>query len=271
MLKFDKLKNYLSIIITVAVVVGVFCLAFLVPEFADVIGDGSGIKSTVAQTALGVILQFIMIATWMPEGKKIGEKNEGYLSNKALYSDGVEKVSTGAMFEPLAKFCEYATAENVKAYIIKRVARLKINYKNYCEIDAYRNSFSDKIKKKIAKIEAKAVKVVEPINPHEITSCTEIKNAFDVKNYEKGKETARIIIRTLVSLCYTIFGVWLSFGMTENTAEAFAKFGYWLTAIGTTIFFSIRTGVTLITETRNDFFLRMIDFFKRFDAWQENN
>lgn len=263
---FNKIKPYLGIIVTLFCTLAI--VSFIYVQFDITIKLDAGY---IIRVLLSIALQVLLIFIWLPEGKKNGEKTESYSKNKEYINSEITLIATNRLYKQLDEFCEFATAQNVLAYIIDKCNKIHINYNRYKEDADYAQSFSEKDQAKVAKIERLAQKNVKPINANEITSCSHLSaKKYDTENYEKSKELAGIIVKIIVSAVMVLCTVSFNVSQSKSFAEGFAELVFWLTAIAGTIYFSLASGYNLTAVTRNDYFKRLGDFFQRFHAWQKD-
>lgn len=258
-------KNFISLIITILAIVALGIGVFAVIDVQFSVRD----SRFWAEIIIGLLVQVLMIFLWLPEGKRIGEKNESYVKNKGLVSAEIGEVSRPEMYKPLEDFCEFATRENVEYAISRILGRKNINYDMYKNSEEYRHSIGDKACKWAEKVRVQQQRKVKHIKATEITSCSEIEYKYDIENHEKGNQAIHTIARLILSVATAFIGAIVTVQSTDNVQGALFKFIYWVTCAGATIFFSIRTGVDLVENVRNDYFLRLLDFFNRFSAWYD--
>lgn len=262
---FEKIKNYIAPILTALAVVALGFFVFSVFKIEVNWKDGE----TIARILVGVALQGLMIGLWLPEGKRFGEKNEGYIANNTLANKRILAVSQPDLYTPLEQFCAFATKENIDFAINRKLQKMGINYELYKSNDDYAGRFDEKTKRKIEKIIAFCERTARPIKATEITTCSNIKDKYDVRNHEKTYATGKLLFKGVVSIFSAFVGACLLWQKTNNVKEAIFLFLYWLLVMGSAVFFAIRTGINLVVDTRNDYLMRLIDFFNRFDAWRE--
>lgn len=263
-----KLFDYIKYLITGVLIVGTLVLVYTAIDVAF-----SWSLNHVVRLSIAVMAQLALIAMWIPEAKKKGEENAVYKGNRDCAEQSLEKIDKQQLYKELDEFCVYATEQNRLAYVEQRCARRGIDYKRYRKSLADENCpyiISDSDKALIAKYEFKAQRKCKPLNSNEITSCSAIQRyKYDTTNYEQGKERFKVGYKVIVSIFTALVGVSISFAFAKSFADGLMDAIYWLGVYGGTIWFSYSTGLRLVTVTRNDYFKRLIDFFKRFDAWRD--
>ena len=262
---FNKVKPYLGLIVTIFCTLAI--VSFIYVQFDIAIKLDAGY---IIRVVLSLALQILLICIWIPEGKKNGEKTESYKANKEYINSEIGLISSKRLYKPLDDFCEWATQQNILAYIIDKCNKIHINYNRYKSDTEYANGLTDKEREKVAKYEKKALTVVKPINANEITACSHLSaRKFDTTNHEKTTETIGIVVKIIVSAVMVICTVSFNVSQSKSFAEGFAELVFWLTVIAGTIYFSLSSGYNLTAVTRNDYFKRLADFFQRFHAWQD--
>lgn len=262
----NKISDYASIILTALLIIAmliVMCVTI------DVNVDFST-KEFWVQFATGVLVQLLMVALWLPEGKKRGTENEKYKSVQKVANDKMTAVAKPELFADLDAFCKVATEENIIAYITRKVQAFDVNYMLWGD-EKYRGKFSNKIRVKVAKIESKARRTVRPINPTEITTTVKVSLRYDVTNHEQAHERLAVLFKGLTSAITPIIPVMLSVTASVSVLDIVVKLLYWLGITASAIFFSMHTGIKLVTQTRRDYYLRVIDFLDRFEGWKLKN
>lgn len=94
-----------------------------------------------------------------------------------------------------------------------------------------------------------------------------VKLAYDIKNHTGQEEFWRLFAKILTSIITSLVGSFFLFENAQFTLNGLMKFVYWVAIIGMTIFYSIRTGRSLISGAHKDYLLRLIDFLDRYEAW----
>ena len=135
--------------------------------------------------------------------------------------------------------------------------------------EEYRGKFEkpDRIQRRILRIERRSRSAVEVIKDTEITAVTSVKLAYDIKNHTGQEEFWRLFAKILTSIVTSLVGSFFLFENAQFTLNGLMKFVYWVAIIGMTIFYSIRTGRSLISGAHKDYLLRLIDFLDRYEAW----
>ena len=265
-----KLHEMASIIITLFIVA-----IFAVMMFAVIKGVNNWRNPQVwIEAGFCSLLQIIMVFTWLPEGKKRGEQNQTFIDNRGDLNERVEAAVKAENFDRLTHFCEYATQQNIIAWISKKVSRYGVAYTQWIDKDTgkkYQEQFDEKIINKVLKIERKALSNVHVIKPTEVTSATQVHLVFDTVDHSKGVEKVKVALKIATSLIMSVIGAFIAFEGAKFSVQSLIDFIYWNFVMLMSIFFAVRTGYRLMTVERNDYFKRMIDFLKRFEAWKEDD
>ena len=263
---FNKVKPYLGIIVTILCTLAIVSFIYVKFDFSVKID-----ASYIVRVVLSLALQIVLIAIWIPEGKKNGEKTESYKKNKEYINTEIRLIADKRLYRPLDEFCEYATQQNILAYIIDRCNKIHINYNRYKSDSVYADTLTEKEKEKVEKIEKKALLCVKPINANEITACSHLSASkkYDTTNYEKSKASVSIAVKIVLSAIMVICTVSFNVTQSKTFAEGAFELLTWLSTIGFTIYFSLSSGYNLTAQVRNDYFRRLADFFERFHAWQD--
>lgn len=266
---FERMSDKLPYLITGAVVLLLGVAVFVVVNITV------DVKSTkfYAELAFGLVLQIVMIATWVPQGKADGFKLPDVVETSQAAQDKMKITKDNDKYELLAEFCKEATAENRYAYVVNACSKIGVNYDLWQTSEEYRSKFpkQDRIQRQILGIERKSYQAVQPIKDTEITSVTSVKLAYDVKNHTGQEEFWRLFAKILTSVVTSVVGSFFLFENASFSLNGLMKFVYWLAIIGMTIFYSIRTGRNLISGAHKDYLLRMIDFLDRYKAWLIKN
>lgn len=220
---------------------------------------------------VGFLLQVMMIALWLPEGKHNGRLDDTYTTNKKCANEKIKKVSTPQYFSTLDKFCDYAYERNLDNYVAVRLDSKIVDYKRFLIDKEYAASLDEKVIAQIAKLKEKAKKRVKPIKSTEITSNSSIDLVYDVSDHSKSRERTLIAFKLVPALITSIVGASITFLMEPITWNTVAVLVYWIVTMCLTIVFSIKTGYDIVTVSGNDHFLRIIDFLDRFDGWMVEN
>ena len=265
-MKLQKIQEYASFLITTVVALILAMMMFVVIKGSD------NWKSPQLWLDAGfnTLLQIVMIATWLPEGKKRGELNEVFMTNRKTANELMTSASGNDKFDYLVVFCAAMTDKNRQAWISKRVARFGIVYNQWGN-EAYRVQFDKKTNDKVARIERKAMYKVNEIKATEIVTNSQISLIYDTKDHTNSLTTWNIIGKMLMSVFMCAVGAFLAPEGVAFTIAALLNFFYWLLIMSLSIFYSIRTGYKLIATEKNDYYKRLIIFLKNFDAWFDKN
>lgn len=262
---FGRIADKLPFLITLAVILLLAITAFVV------INITTDLKSPqfYAELAFGIVLQVVMIATWVPQGKADGHRIEEVVATANVAQERMKFANDKSRYSYLAEFCRNATAENRRIYTINYCARHGIDYELWLSNEDYRAKFEhpEKTRKVILKAERAAQKHVAEIKDTEITSVTTVRLAYDTKNHTGKEEFWRLTAKIVTSVVTSLVGSFFLFENASFSLNGLMKFIYWLAIIGMTIFYSIRTGRNLISGAYRDYLLRMIDFINRYEAW----
>lgn len=262
----QKVQEYASFIITLIVAVILAMMMFVVISGADNWRD----PQLWIQAGFNTLLQIIMVVTWLPEGKKRGAQDMTYISNKNTANEKMKEAAKSENFDSLALFCKEMTAENIDAWISKRVAKFGVIYSSW-SIEKYRNQFDDKVAQKVRKAELRAPSKVSEIKATEIVTNSETNLMCDTKDHTDSVTKWKVLFKVMLSIMLCVVGAFIRPDGVTFTVAALVKFFYWLLLMCLSIFYAVRTGFQLITVERNDYYKRMIVFLTRFEAWKSGN
>lgn len=209
-----------------------------------------------------LVVQIVMIALWIPEGKKKGLLDEKFIAVTQSTNKMIGNVK--GKYEQLDKFCKIATAQNRYEWVVSKVAKIGINY------DAYKTGkleISAKDKKRIERIEKRSLLVRGTIKPTEITSNTTIGLVYDLKNHERAEQSVSIGFKVFTSILTSFLTASLTFGVQEFSMAHLTKFLFSISTMISTIYFALNTGIQLITVTRKAYYVSICDFLERFEDW----
>ena len=256
------IQEYASLAITCIIVLIVGMMMFVVLKGADDWRD----PQIWIEMGFNSVLQVVMVVVWLPEGKKRGETNDSYVTNKNCVNEKMRNAAAAANFKALTEFCKIATEKNRIAWVSKKVLRYGINYGQW-EYEEYREQFPLTIQKKVDKIELISYKRVEEIKATETVTNSQINLVYDTRDHTEQSATIKVTIKMVLSIIMCVIGAFLAIDRVQFVLEAFIKFLYWMLVGCLSIFYSIRTGYKLITEDRNDYYKRMIIFLSHFEEW----
>lgn len=261
----QKVQEYASFVITLIVAVILAMMMFVVISGADNWRD----PQLWIQAGFNTLLQIIMVVTWLPEGKKRGAQDSTYISNKTTANEKMQEAAKSENFDNLTLFCKEMTAENIEAWISRRVAKFGVIYANWGN-EKYRSQFDEKVAAKVRKAELLAPSKVSEIKATEIVTNSEAQLIYDTKDHTDSVTKWKLLFKVLLSVMLCVVGAFIQPDGVTFTVAALVKFFYWLLIMCLSIFYAIRTGFQLITVERNDFYKRMIVFLTRFEAWQSD-
>lgn len=266
---FGKLSDKLPYLITSAVILLLAVMMFVV---LNITVDFKS-PQFYAELGFGLVLQIIMIATWIPQGKADGYKIPEVVQTTEVANKRMEIAKDKTKYTELAEYCKFATAENRRAYIINKCARIGVDYERWQTDEDYHKEFAhpDRIQSRILGIERRSHSAVKPIKDTEITAVTSVKLVYDIKNHTGQEEFWRLFAKILTSIVTSLVGSFFLFENAKFSLNGLMKFVYWVAIIGMTIFYSIRTGRSLITGAHKDYLIRLIDFLDRYEAWLTKN
>lgn len=258
----QKIQEYASFIITLIVAVILAMTMFVVISGAD---DWRNPELWI-QAGFNTLLQIVMIITWLPEGKKRGEKDATYIANKTAANTQMQTAAKAENFDKLTLFCKEMTKENIKAWISKRVAKLGVIYDRW-DIAKYRSQFDEKVQDKVRKIELLAPSKVREIKSTEIVTNSETNLMYDTKDHTDSMTKWKVLFKVALSILLCVIGAFIKPDHAAFSVTALVMFFYWLLIMCLSIFYAVRTGHQLIAVERNDYYKRMIVFLTRFEAW----
>ena len=256
----DLLRTYSSAIITAVIIVAMV--------FATYVVLGITTEITIdfwANLIIIFVIQTVMVFLWIPEGKRKGLQNDGFIQIKNSANTAIADATKH--YKELDEFCKFATDLNRQTYILNNARKYGVNYYTYSE-EEYRKKLTEKQIKKVKQIEAQAIRCVQEIKSTEITSNSNINLAFDLQNHEGKAQTFTVTFKLIASIFTSLMGAMLTFGQQDFSWATTAKLFYYISVTLVTISFAMRTGIKLITETRKDYYIRMIDFLDRFNTWR---
>lgn len=262
---FKRLQDIASFIIT-GVVISILALMMFV-----VIRGSDNWKDTQIWIDAGfnTLLQVIMIATWLPEGKKRGEQDEVFQANRRAANAAMRQAAEPDKFNALIAFCAKTTAENREAWIAKRVARHGVVYTQWKACADYRKQFDDRTATAVQRAERRAAAAVEDIKATEIVTNSDINLVYDTKDHTDSLTAWNVAGKVVLSIALCAVGAFIRPEAAAFTLSSLLSFAYWLLVMFMSIFYALRTGSKLITDTRNDYFKRIIVFLQTFHAWAE--
>lgn len=258
------IQEYASIVITAVIIIILATMMFVVMRGIDNWRN----PAVWLDAGFNSLLQLIMIATWLPEGKKRGEQNEVYKQNKENANRKMQSATQPENFDALTCFCEYATKMNIEAWIAKRVVRFNVMYAQWGN-EAYRRQFDEKIQQKVMRVERRALIRVDKIKATEIATKSAISLQYDTKDHTDTMTMLKFAGKIIISVSMCTIGACIGIDRVEFSVAALVHFLYWVLIMMISIFFSIHSGYKLITVERNDYYKRMIVFLSHFEAWQE--
>ena len=270
-----KIQDFASYIITALIL-----LIFVAMMFVVIKGVNNWRNPQVwIEMGYCTFLQIVMVFTWLPEGKKRGALDANFIANRDNANQKMKGAVVAENLDRLTRFCRYATSQNIEAWIAKRVTRYGVVYSHwYCTDEGgkrvpnefYRNGFDAKVIEKVRKIELKAPDKVREIKPSEIINSTEVYLVYDTVDHSTSAEKWKVALKIATSLIISTIGAFVAFDGAKFSIEGLMHFLYWCSVMAMTIFFSLRTGIQLMTKYRNDYFKRIIDFLNHFEAWKED-
>lgn len=219
------------------------------------------------EMGFNLLLQIVMICTWLPEGRKRGAQDETYVANRDVANTKMKEAAEAENFTYLTAFCKNATEQNRVAWITKRVARYGINYARW-NYNEYKNEFSETLRQKVEKIEKASFKRVKEIKATEIVTNSQISLVYDTRDHTNESATVKVTVKMILSFGMCAIGAFIAIDEVHFTLSSFIKFLYWMLVVCLSIFYSIRTGQKLITVDRNDYYKRMIVFLSHFEEWR---
>lgn len=266
---FGRLSDKLPYLITTAVILLVAVMMFVV---LNITVDFKS-PQFYAELGFGLVLQIIMIATWIPQGKADGYKIPEVMQTTEAANKRMEITKDKTRYTELAEYCKFATTENRCVYVINKCAKMGVDYERWITDETYRQGFAhlDRIQSRVEAIERRSYSAVKPIKDTEITAVTSVKLVYDIKNHTGQEEFWRLFARIATSVVTSIVGSFFLFENAKFSLNGLMKFVYWMAIIGMTIFYSIRTGRSLISGAHKDYLLRLIDFLDRYEAWLMEN
>lgn len=225
-----------------------------------------------AKFGFGTVLQIILIALWLPEGKRSGNEDEGVVKTKNDAQSRMEFASKKEYYDRLSEFCDIATEENRHAWIVRKVARLGVNFDKWNDCETYRQNFPANTQKKIDKIVKRAEYAVKTIRDTSITALsneTELK--YDPYDHTGSATGLRVTLKIVTSFVLSFISAVISFDNFAFDIAGLVDFAYWCVVVALTIIYSIRTGKELITKDYKGYLLRICDFVNRYEAWLRKN
>lgn len=259
----QKIQEYASFVITAVVVIILAMMMFVIINWSSNWRD----TQLWINAAFNTMLQIIMIATWLPEGKKRGEQDQAYVANKQTANTKMQVAAKAENFERLTHYCEKMTEQNRTAWITKRVARYGVVYAQWGN-EQYRAEFDSKVVAKVRKAELAAPNRVPEIKATEIITNSEINLMYDTKDHTDSVTQLKVIFKIITSIVLCTVGAFINPEGASFAIESIVNFLYWLLIMSLSIFYSIRTGHKLITVERNDYYKRMIVFLNNFEVWE---
>lgn len=263
----EKLKVILS---NAAILITVFVFIILVLLMFETVGfRESPDEDFWTRLGITMFLQLLMIAVWIPEGKKQGANDNVFKGNKAALETKITAAGKPENYDDLDNWCKHATEENRKAAIKCKLAKVGLPYhvweKNKLDAE-WRNKQSKRAIRRMKWLDNNTVKVKE-IKATELISNSTIKLVYDVANKEGVATGLQIGAKVVVSLLMSIVVAMVMFQGKPFTLSALADFGFWMMTICSTMFFALRAGKQLVTVVRQDFIVRNITFLDNFDSW----
>ena len=256
---FETLKDNISTIITLVIILTLVFASYVVlgiqTEFS---------QDFVAKLVMMFVIQVLMIFLWMPEGKKKGELNDEYKGIKDTANKSMAKATE--QYDDLDKFCKVATAENRRAYIRQKLARKGIQY-DFKDEPSYKLTEQDR--KEIDKTERASLVRVSEIKATELTANTKISLVYDIRNHETRAESTSTVFKLATSIVTSFLGAMLTFGTKEFSWATTTRLLYYIAVMITTIAMAYKTGIDLVTVSRKDYFVRVVDFLQRFEDWKK--
>lgn len=259
----QKVQEYASFIITVIVALILAMMMFVIVKGSDNWRD----PQLWIEAGFNTMLQIVMIATWLPEGKKRGAQDANYATNQKTANEKMQSAAKAENFNRLTLYCKEMTQKNIDAWITKHVARFGVVYAQWSN-EKYRKQFDIKIAQKVRKAELTAPRRVAEIKATEIVTNSEINLVYDTKDHTDSATRLKVMFKVVLSITMCAVGAFIQPEGVAFSIAAVYNFLYWLLLMCLSIFYSIRTGYKLIVVERNDYYKRIIIFLSNFEAWQ---
>jgi hypothetical protein len=90
------------------------------------IGQGKGLD--LVFFLLMFLVQGIMTATWLPEGKKYGERNALFMEIQKAYNAKIDRIIEEELITNLGEYCNYDFGVRYRNYFTKMLGRVGLSY-----------------------------------------------------------------------------------------------------------------------------------------------
>ena len=241
------------------------------------------------------IIDFIFMATiqilahclYFPDGDLYGQKDEGFIKNKAAYNDKAEKITENHLQSKLREYCKVEYERRKERYIETELGCLNITStefellkqkteKEILSLDKfeYVNNgeskaicFNKKRRKRLYRLLFEPVPVAEN-DPETIMSALEQNHNKAIRDESIGYKTKEYVKKFLIAV---IFGAFLAYiGYTLKDGITFADIVKIVTDLATllsTAVMSFSSGETCSRVYKKNFYINLSNFIDGFMEW----
>lgn len=242
-----------------------------------------------------VVLQYLVYATYFPEGEQFGMKNEKYINNYQAYNQKASKINQTHRINRLREFCKVDYQRRKQAYIETECGAIDITLD---ELEQLKKLKEEEIKKlkQFSFIEKKIVDgkeeegeklvmfskhkrkriynlIFKPLPVEEnhaetIMSAVENNGYRSIKNGAPGFRTTNFILKFFQVILTAVILAYIGYQARDGIGleEVFRMFMYLFTIVAnaTTAY---TTGETCTKVYRNRFHVELANFIDEFNEW----
>ena len=232
-------------------------------------------------------IQILIHCLYFPDGDLYGQKDEGYIKNKAAYNEKAEKITDNHLQAKLREYCKVEYERRRDRYIETELSYLNITPKEYemlkqktekeiKELEKFEYQDGEEMKavcfnksrrKRLYRLLFEPIPVA-PNEPETITSALEQNHNSAIRDGSIGYRTREYVKRFLMA---TIFGAFLAYiGYTLKDGISFAdivKIVVDLSTLMSTAVMSFSSGETCSKVYKKNFYINLSNFIDGFMEW----
>lgn len=244
-----------------------------------------------------VVLQYLVYATYFPEGELYGERDEKYIKNKDAYNDKATLVNEEHKINKLREFCKVDYQRRIQTYIENECGALDITLEELEQLKVLKEEQFVKIKKEKQysfktydeKGEVKSEKIM-PISRHKykrlynliykplpveenhaetIMSAVENNGYKAISNGSKSFKSINFILKAFQVVLTAVILAYIGYQARDGVGleEIFRMFMYLFTIVAnaTTAY---TTGETCTKVYKTRFYIELCNFIDEFREWE---
>lgn len=245
-----------------------------------------------------IVLQYLVYATYFPEGELYGERDEKYIKNKDAYNDKATLVNEEHKINKLREFCKVDYQRRIQTYIENECGALDITLEELEQLKVLKEEEFVKIKKEKQysfktydeKGEVKSEKIM-PISKHKykrlynliykplpveenhaetIMSAVENNGYKAISNGSKSFKSINFILKAFQVVLTAVILAYIGYQARDGVGleEIFRMFMYLFTIVAnaTTAY---TTGETCTKVYKTRFYIDLSNFIDEFREWEE--